>query len=222
MFEGVLAAWLIGIFPAYMCWKSQQLGGMARSKTARYLSTIFLAGASLAALTSIWLMRGRGWDELGLSVHPPLGGLVGLAFAIVLVLILTIATRSKAHKDESLVAAARGFLPETKSEMLLFVVFSFVVGVAWEVLYRGFLLWFLEPLVSLWGAVLVATVAYALAHGISDRRRIAPSLLSALAFSAGYALTGSLWWLILIHIAFPLVGAFATKRPLHQVAVTAR
>ena len=200
MTEAVLAVWLVAVLPAYMCWKSLRPRRPDRSRTTRYLSTIGLVAVSVAALAAIWIAQGRSGADLGLAIPPPLAGMIGLLIAALIIPVLIVMMRAKARTDRPPSDAMNALLPETGSEAFLFVVFSVVAGFGWEVLYRGFLLWFLQPFVTLWGAVLLAAIAYGLAHGIADKRRIGPSLLSALVFTAAYALTHSLWWLIVIHI----------------------
>lgn len=73
-------------------------------------------------------------------------------------------------------------------------------------LYRGYLWWILAPLLGSVGAVLVMGLSYGLAHGYRGRGALAASVVSALLFAAAYALTHSLWWLIVIHTGLPLVG----------------
>jgi hypothetical protein len=64
----------------------------------------------------------------------------------------------------------------------------------------------------------VAATAYGGAHGFRDIRQFGGSVVSALAFTMGYALTHSLWWLILIHTALPLlaIGGMARQRAFNR------
>ena len=61
-------------------------------------------------------------------------------------------------------------------------------------------------------AVAIASAAYGAGHGIGDKRELAGSLAVALLFTTAYALTRSLWWLMLLHAGLPLVGALAGRR----------
>lgn len=64
------------------------------------------------------------------------------------------------------------------------------IGIGWELLYRGFLLLALAPWLGTWGAVVLAAVAYGAAQG----------------YKSPGQLTGSLWWLMLLHVAMPLTA----------------
>ena len=103
-------------------------------------------------------------------------------------------------------------IPEGSLELKYFIVLVLIIGFAWEILFRGFLLWWLAPIVGMPIAILTSGLSYGLAHGWKSARRGFASIVSAILFAIGYALTGSLWWLIIIHIAMPTVGYFALRR----------
>jgi membrane protease YdiL (CAAX protease family) len=137
---------------------------------------------------------------------------VGLLIAASLIGGLLAATlllqpRRTAREDE-----AMRQLPQNREETLAYLAFTPFAGFGWEILYRGFLLWWLVPLVGIIGAVVIASLAYGLAHGWKSRADGIGSILSAFMFTIGYALTGSLWWLIAIHTALPLIGLIAGWR----------
>lgn len=91
-------------------------------------------------------------------------------------------------------------LPRTAVELRWATVFVVAAGTGWEILYRGFLLWVLIPLIGVVGAVCVAAIAYGLAHGFKSRGQLIGSLGMSFAFTVAFALTGSLWWLMLLHV----------------------
>ena len=101
--------------------------------------------------------------------------------------------------------------PETSGEMRLFLLVSLAVGCGWEILYRGFLLLYLQPTTGLGGAVIIAAFAYGAAHGFKSPKQFAASIMSALAFTIGYAVTSNLWWLMLLHTGLMLLGALSSK-----------
>lgn len=103
-------------------------------------------------------------------------------------------------------------LPQDSKEKTWFVIFSVVIGFAWELLYRGYLLWILTPQVGVVIAVSIAAISYGLAHGYQNKKQIIGSIIAAFVFTIAFALTNSLWWLILIHSALPLMGLFSMPR----------
>ena len=88
----------------------------------------------------------------------------------------------------------------------MFALLAFAAGFGWEVLYRGFLLFYLQPYVGLAGAVFVSAIVYGAAHEFRSWSQSAASIAAAFSFTIGYALTDNLWWLILLHTGLPLVG----------------
>src|SRR5690625_359177 len=103
-------------------------------------------------------------------------------------------------------------LPRTRRELTLFLGFTLLAGCGWELLYRGFLIWFLVPSIGTVGAVCIAAIAYGAAHGYKSRTQFLGSIVSAFAFTIAFVLTGSLWWLMLIHTALGFIGGFGSYK----------
>lgn len=61
-------------------------------------------------------------------------------------------------------------------------------------------------------AVVLAAVSYGAGHGYKSFKQFAGSIGVSLAFTIGYALTGSLWWLIVLHAAAPTMMFFAVRK----------
>lgn len=185
----------------------------ARSQERRYRATIARALALLFALLMVARIEGINGAELGIGTQLGIGGFIGLAIALVVVGGLTAATLL-ARPDPAKVRRhpTNALMPEGPREVRLFLLLTPLVGFAWELLYRGYLLWWLTPLIGAPLAVIGASVSYGLAHGWKNARESFPSIVSAFLFTIGYALTGSLWWLIVIHMGLPLIGYLATHR----------
>ena len=208
----VLGLLLLVAIPAQALWRT--LGDRPkRARIVRYRATIIEAVALMAFLAVVASIEGISAADLGLDFPQTTGALVGLGIAVVLVGGMITATfLAKPKQSGTDIVEAEELMPQTGQEAALFILLAFVIGFAWEVLYRGFLLWWLTPLTGIVGAVLVAGVAYGLAHGWESHRSGIASIISALLFCTGYALTGSLWWLIIIHTALPLVGMVAMRK----------
>jgi membrane protease YdiL (CAAX protease family) len=110
--------------------------------------------------------------------------------------------RDKYHAE----IESHDMVPRTRRDMVTFVALMLLLGAGWELLYRGYLMLVLAPLLGTTGAVIVAVVAYGAAHGYKTRGQFIASIVSAFLFTLGYVLTHSLWWLIVIHILLPLYG----------------
>ena len=162
----------------------------------------FVSGRSLALL-------GLEWPLSGASVLLLLASAVLIVFAVVWVRLV----KPSAAQDLAVSKALPGSLGKT----LLYVVTMLSLGAIWEVLYRGYLIWALGQFTGLWPAVIIAAVSYGLAHGIKSKKQVVTSLISALVFSGAYALSHSLWWLILVHCALPLLPFAARRREVQAV-----
>jgi membrane protease YdiL (CAAX protease family) len=224
LLDDVLAGLLIIALPAYMILRSVvRQKGAGDNLPGRYLQTILIALALVAALLIDWLQSGRSAAALGLTLPVSGVGMAGLAIACAVLIGLFVAVRRQLKSNPAVASKLPGGLPQTSRQLAVFIVFAIVVGCSWEALYRGYLLWFLQPRVGLIGSIAVAATAYGLAHGVKNIRTVLASLGAALLFTIAYATTRSLWWLMLLHCGFPLLGAFTAysrlRRPTPSAAV---
>lgn len=210
--DTILIACLLVFLPAYNLWRSLTEARRAgESRTARYLRGTAIAVALSAMLAVAWAGGARQLDSLGLDLPIGRPGLIGLGIAAALLLTLVvlgavIKPRAGAKAPDS------PMLPITQTEWRLFLISMPVIAVAWELLYRGYLVWAIEPLLGTVAAVVLPAIAYGVAHGYRGRAQFIGSIGSALVFTLGFVLTRSLWWLMLIHAALPLFGAIAQRR----------
>jgi hypothetical protein len=160
----------------------------------------------LLALAALWIEQGRGVTLLGLGAPDRVGLLLMSLAVLAIALLAATASRARRPTDPARTAAATAMMPIGQRETAWFVAFALAAGAGWEVLYRGNLWWALAPVVGGVGAVAIMGLSYGVAHGYRSVGALAGSCISALLFAGGYALTGSLWWLIVIHIGLPLVG----------------
>ena len=206
---GLLAALLV-LVPAHALWRSLAFRQVpAPSRLGRYGRTIGLVASLLILLVADWIMTGRPPSALGLDFPLSLAGLAGCGVALVVIAFMAATIRKVPRQTGPAADEAAALMPQSPEERRLFILFSLTVGIGWELLYRGFLLWVLIPPLGLIGAIPVAALAYGLAHGYKSRRLFIDGMVSALLFVGAYVLTGSLWWLILIHSALPLIGLLA-------------
>jgi membrane protease YdiL (CAAX protease family) len=176
-----------------------------------YLHSMLIALVLVGALAVQWRLTERPLSSLGLGVPvsaPALAGL-GIALCVLIGLAVVIIVRPQGERTDH---AVKEIVPQTRAEMIVFIAFSLAMGCAWELLYRGYLLWFLPARLGLPASVLVAALAYGLAHGFKSVKAFAASLIAALAFTVAFALTKSLWWLMLLHSGLPFLLILAFQR----------
>lgn len=204
----LMTAWLVAVLPAIMLARSLAARGRppGGDRVRRYQRTLRLVAGSLLALAALWIAGRRPVAWLGLGV-PDRTGLILLGLAVGAIATLAIvAPHARKPTDPARAAAAALMMPRGAREVRWFVAFAVVVGAGWELLYRGYLFWLLAPLLGPAGAVAVMAVSYGVAHGWRGIGALAGSIAAALFFAGGYALTGTLWWLIVLHVGLPLIG----------------
>lgn len=181
---------------------------------------------SLALLAVLWVGSAQAkytLQDLGFDIPLSRAGAWGLGFAVLLLVGLSIAghiierrkTPEARAKSENEMLDSPMPWPRSTSEVLAFATSMFILTAGWEVLYRGFLLLLLMPIIGMPLAVVASALAYGIGHGYKNPKQLIASIISAFAFTIAYAWTHSLWWLILIHVGLPLMmvpGVIRTNR----------
>lgn len=203
------AVFLVLILPAWTLRKSLQKDPPKRDKAAAQRSNMRLISILLLILATLMLWSGRPAAALGL-VLPPLGlWCLGISAALFAALAIGNALWERSLKGEKLaqfearMAQASAHMPATFDELKSFLILTVFLGCGWELLYRGFLMLVLTPLLGVYAAVVLAALAYGVAHGYHSKGQFVGSIVSAFLFTLAYVATGSLWWLMLVHTALP-------------------
>ncbi len=220
MLSLALAFYLLVVLPAQRLWKSRHKGEAGgRSRLRRYVKSIIAITAPLGALLAFAWLSGLSAGSLGLDMPVSLPGQWGLVFAVLLLAGLGIGSRMWENKLDDKKRAeylarirSNETMPRTRAELQIFILLTLFLGIGWELLYRGFLLLALSPMAGTIAVVILFALAYGLAHGYQNPKQLAGSIISAFAFTIGFALTGSLWWLMLVHVGLPLFGAISCYR----------
>ncbi len=90
-------------------------------------------------------------------------------------------------------------LPHTRRDLRHFIGVSLTAGIVEEIVYRGFVLWYLGLFMPLWAAVVVSSVAFGLGHSYQGAMGALRCGLIGLAFAVFYVVTGSIWLPIIAH-----------------------
>jgi membrane protease YdiL (CAAX protease family) len=219
MIELALAFYLVFVLPIRHVWNDFRPSDKPkRPPMQRYLSSIRDIGLLLLALLFICIWNGYSAADIGLALPAsgaPLWCLIAAAVAMAALLIGSCihTDRMPPEKRQELLTKSRdGGIPTNAAEMRLFAVLVVFIGAGWELLYRGFLLLALTPYIGTWGAVAVSGLAYGSAHGYKSPKQFGFSVLLALLFATAYTLSGSLWWLMVIHIVLPATNAINVHR----------
>lgn len=208
----------IAVLPLFSAWNGRRIGrDPGAPLIPRYWETIARGGAMAALVFALWWHLDRPFAWLGLGL--PVAGtnlylllLIGAAgFGLALIIRAQLATRRLTpERAEQLRAQMREIkiLPRTTPEFLVFLIVAAMAGFWEELVFRGFLFWFLAPYLTLWGAVAFSTAIFAFGHVYQGWKGLPRAGGLGLLFAVGYVLTGSLWWLMALHALVDFVGGF--------------
>lgn len=186
--------------------------GIRPQRRTLYRNTTLSHWLLLAAALAVWAVSGRPWATLGLGLDVDRGFFAGAVLTILAIAVLILQQRSVAGADRQTAARIRErfgnlevLLPRTRAELSRFYWLSVTAGVVEEILWRGFLLWYLASLLPLWLAAVIGTAGFGLAHGYQGLRQLPMVTLVGGAFVVLYLLTGSVWLPIVLHAAVDMI-----------------
>lgn len=181
--------------------------GQSFDRSRFYRHTVVMEWLFLAMLMAAWAIFDRPVADLGFVKPGGAGFWAGVAVLLVFCALLLVSWQSarkaskadKAKQAKSLGKLAR-YLPHTSGELRSFVGVSITAGIVEEIIYRGFVLWYLGQFMPLWAAVVVSSVAFGFAHSYQGAAGAMRCGLIGLAFGIYYVITGSIWLPIIAHI----------------------
>ncbi|HEY7862569.1 MAG TPA: CPBP family intramembrane glutamic endopeptidase [Thermoanaerobaculia bacterium] len=177
-------------------------------------------GLSLG-LIAWWLYQKRPLPSLGLA---PIAGGAGSAFAIGAALVAVgflvwqlVAVRKGGAAREALrsqIAPVEALLPHDAPELRLFMAVAVTAGICEELLYRGFMFWYLERLGGTVLAVVVSALLFGVAHVYQGVSGLWKAGIAGLATAGLRVLTGSLWVPMVLHGAVDVLGGLTAREAL--------
>ncbi|MGH7427607.1 MAG: CPBP family intramembrane glutamic endopeptidase [Gemmatimonadales bacterium] len=216
--DHLLAALLVVGFPVYAARSYRSFVAAVRAgvpgvRLQEYVITMVLHWTLVGVTLLLWWQAARPWSSLGLAVPTgprSVAGLVIMGLVIVLLAYQWMAIqRLDAKGFEGLAAQVepvRELMPHTRAEYRVFQALSITAGVCEEVLYRGYLIWYLATGSGRWPAVLVAGVVFGIAHFYQGKAGVLKTGVIGVLAGVLYASTGSLLWSMVAHAAIDLQG----------------
>jgi hypothetical protein len=172
---------------------------------------------SLAALVVLlWAVFHRPWSAIGLQ--PALTwGLVGVVAGTLIVVLITvlqwrgIRDPAEAHaRVRRRVQHIERMLPHDARELRWFGAVAITAGICEELLYRGYLIWYLQHWLPLAFAIGVAAIIFGVGHFYQGPRGVLLTTVVG-AFMAGvYLVTGSLFACMALHALMDLYSGRVT------------
>jgi len=180
-------------------------GDLPRVRRSVYRTAIAVQWTLTFATIAWWLAAHRPWGAIGLVPVFNLG-LAGVVVGFAVVFVLVLRQRAQVlHDDESLADVRRKLahlermMPRTRNELAGFYRLSVTAGICEELLYRGFLIWYLAHFTGLIQAVALAAVIFGLGHAYQGVRGMLVTAAVGAFFGAVYAISGSLFVPMLMH-----------------------
>lgn len=166
------------------------------------------AGAALCVLV-LWSAFDRHWVALGVRSGEPITQLTALAVAVAFVALVVLPIRSllaggpddtRQRTVDAQLGDLQVFMPKSVREERWFYAVSVNAGITEEIIFRGYLIWYLQHFLSPLATAVVAVLAFTFAHLYQGLRQLPGIFLAATAAVATYLISGSLLVPILMHI----------------------
>ena len=216
LFAGVLMPAL----SAFTGWQLARKPAERRNLLSRYWQTLVRGWLVALVVVAVWYRTGRPFAALGLDWPIGARGLWGFAFdALLAVAFATQLTRlpqlaRKSPDKGNAVLKRLKITPRTRTELSVFLAVAVTAGVWEELLYRGFLMWFLAP-AGVVTAVIASSLIFGLGHAYQGVRGMLTTAAVGLIFALAFAMTRSLWWLMTAHALVDIYGGIAAYRLWH-------
>lgn len=219
-FDHLVVAVIAALFPMYAWFETRRTERRLAAQDAepidavresqRTIAWLFILGA-LGAVN--WFYQGRDADVLGLGTGAsPLRWAAGAALALV-GLGLTGLQAAKVGRDPDMRADIRSqidrfafWLPRTSRQLRWFNGVALSAGLNEEILYRGFLIWYLQHWMGAIPALLVSSAVFGLAHSYQGLSNAPRAAFIGLWMGIIYLVTGALWLAMATHFFFDVIA----------------
>jgi membrane protease YdiL (CAAX protease family) len=199
--------WPVHGLRTYARFREDVRRGVPGARLAAYAGSMLTQWLLAASAVAVWIGQGRDFADLGLRAPTGWAGAASLAVAALLggallgqSAFVARTPRTHAQVRQGLAPLAE-MLPKGRNDLTGFLALSVTAGICEEVLYRGFLPWYLDGFVGSAGAHALALAAFAAAHGYLGWAGAARAGLAGAAAAGLYLGSGSLAASMLLHAA---------------------
>ena len=186
--------------------------GESVNRSQLYRNTIIGHWTLLFMCVAMWAVAARPWSALGLGLQLDLRFGFGVALTILGIVVLLMQVRQVKSATQHQISGIRKrfgklsiIIPHNGNELVRFYGLSITAGIVEEILWRGFLIWYLDQFMPLWGAALVSTIGFGLAHAYQGLAHLPQITIVGAAFAGLYLLTGSIWLPVILHAAVDIL-----------------
>lgn len=203
-------------------WKARiKAGGEPDIRVKLFRETMLWLWLTVLVSLAGWLLSGRTLTELGFdATHGSWrGGLAwgaaGAALAYMIWTVIEAALSRKARASIRRQIDGIGGLDliraQTPAEHNGFAALSVTAGITEEIVFRGVLIGALALVMPLWAAGVLSIVLFTLGHLYQGPSGMVRVFMVAVVLTAIFLVGGSLWPVIILHIAMDLTSGFAFR-----------
>ena len=201
--------------------------GVTGARERGYIHTILTAWGLTACVLALWIVLGRPLDYLRLGLGYGLRAGIGLALAVAYAALAWAQRRAVLRRPDAAelvrrqLGRADALMPRTLREYRLFQLVAITAGICEEILYRGFVMWYLAVWTGAIPAALISSVLFGLAHIYIGIPHVIRSMIVGGVFAVLVLGTGSLWPAVVLHAVIDLFSGDLAYRALHLAAKNA-
>lgn len=203
---------LVGLLPAFAVAQSAHVATLPElpSRWQIYFGTIFhLWGLALAAAIASY-ESGISAELIGVAALPAQEFWLWLGFSLLAIAAIVLGFRAFGIQESPIVAH---MIPQRKAEQLVYAGVSLTAGICEELVFRGFLIATLMVATgSLAVAVVIAAIAFGIAHTHQHIGGAIRATLLGLVLSVPLIMSGSLYPGIVAHTLVDLLGGLWLSR----------
>ena len=186
--------------------------GESINRSQLYRNTIIGHWTLLLMCMAMWVGAARPWTALGFNLQLNLWFAFAAALTVLGIAALFMQLRQvKNATQEEINGFKERFgklsiiLPQNGNELARFYGLSITAGIVEEILWRGFLIWYLGQFMPLWVAALISVIGFGLAHAYQGVADLPQVTAVGAAFTGLYLLSGSIWLPIILHAAVDIL-----------------
>ncbi len=223
LLDHLIVALILLVLPLRAWWGMRALNAAAADAVPMLRRRLWQRGMLMqwlltAAIAWGWWSEHRSPVSLSLVLRPTMG-LVGVLVGLATIVSLVVRQRARIAREPELQASVRQqlapvarLMPHNDAEFAGFAALAVTAGVCEEVMFRGFLTWYLGHFLPLPFAALLQAVLFGLAHLYQGRAGIVKTGLVGAFFTGIVWVSGSLVPAMLIHALMDLHAGDLARR----------
>lgn len=223
--DHALAATLVMLIPASV-WSVSRLARRIESGDTRARLRFYAWGMAeqwtlTLLLGMLWHRTGRPFAALGIVAPAGTAAWITVALCVVTVIVFAAQIRTVLESVEAQRSVraqlerspgVRIVIPGSAAEMRVFAAVGVTAGICEELLYRGFVLWYLSALLPRGWAIVAAVAIFGIGHAYQGVRGVLMTAMVGGIALAVYLWTGSLIAPIVMHATLDLANGFIGYR----------